>query len=122
MKTRRKFKILMIGAVLAASLCACGSVSSGQSREASGQTETSMESAGTEAFGEPDGAEGEDTGFTSADRNTKVQDVIQSPVFGEYGRLIFLVDQTIPDDLTLEHVESILPWYSDVIRMRPWRL
>lgn len=104
----------MIGAVLAASLCACGSVSSGQSREASGQTETSMESAGTEAFGEPDGTEGEDTGFTSADRNTKVQDVIQSPVFGEYGRLIFPVDQTIPDDLTLEHVESILPWYSDV--------
>ena len=114
MKTRRKFKILMIGAVLAASLCTCGSVSSGQSREASGQTETSMESAGTEAFGEPDGTEGEDTGFTSADRNTKVQDVIQSPVFGEYGRLIFPVDQTIPDDLTLEHVESILPWYSDV--------
>ena len=114
MKTRRKFKILMIGAVLAASLCACGSVSSGQSREASGQTETSMESAGTEAFGEPDGTEGEDTGFTSADRNTKVQDVIQSPVFGEYGRLIFPVDQNIPDDLTLEHVESILPWYSDV--------
>lgn len=122
MKTRRKFKILMIGAVLAASLCACGSVSSGQSREASGQTETSMESAGTEAFGEPDGAEGEDTGFTSANRNTKVQDVIQSPVFGEYGRLIFPVDQTIPDDLTLEHVESILPWYNDVIRIRPWRL
>ena len=61
-----------------------------------------------------DGAEGEDTGFTSADRNTKVQDVIQSPVFGEYGRLIFPVDQTIPDDLTLEHVESILPWYNDV--------
>ncbi len=86
----------MIGAVLAASLCACGSVSSGQSREADGQTETSMESAGTEAFGEPDG---EDTGFTPADRNTKVQDVIQSPVFGEYGRLIFPVDQTIPDDL-----------------------
>lgn len=119
MKTRRKCKMLMLGAALAASLCACGSVSSGQSREADGQTETSMESAGTEAFGEPDG---EDTGFTPADRNTKVQEVIQSPVFGEYGRLIFPVDQTIPDDLILEHVESILPWYSDVIRIRPWRL
>ncbi len=114
MKTRRKCKMLMIGAVLAASLRACGSVSSGQSRGEGGQTETSMESTGTEAFGEPDGAEGEDTGFTPADRNTKVQDVTQSPVFGEYGRLIFPVDQTIPDDLTLEHVESILPWYSDV--------
>lgn len=119
MKTRRKFKILMIGAVLAASLVCLRLSFFRPEQRSRRQTETSMESAETEAFGEPDG---EDTGFTPADRNTKVQDVIQSPVFGEYGRLIFPVDQTIPDDLILEHVESILPWYSDVIRIRPWRL
>ena len=48
------------------------------------------------------------------DRHTKVQDVINDPVFGDYGRLIFPVDIQIDNNLELEDVEEILPWYSKV--------
>lgn len=48
------------------------------------------------------------------DRHTKVQDVINDPVFEDYGRLIFPVDMRIANDLTLENLEEILPWYSEV--------
>lgn len=47
-------------------------------------------------------------------RETRVQDVIQDDTFEDYGRLIFPVDQTIDNDLTLEEVEEILPWYHNI--------
>lgn len=50
--------------------------------------------------------------FISVDRKTKVQDVIDNPVFEGYGRLIFPVDRTVNDGLTLEDVGDILIWYS----------
>lgn len=52
------------------------------------------------------------SGFTIATRETRVQDVINNPVFGEYGRLIFPVNRTISNELTLENVGDILPWYT----------
>ena len=45
---------------------------------------------------------------------TKVMDVINDPVFGDYGRLIFPVDRTISDDLELQDVGNILIWYNNV--------
>ena len=48
------------------------------------------------------------------DRHTKVWDVINDPVFEDYGRLIFPVDMQIDKELELEDVEEILPWYSEV--------
>ena len=45
-------------------------------------------------------------------RTTKVQDVIDDPVFADYGRLMFPVDQTIRDSLTLENTGDILTWYN----------
>lgn len=45
---------------------------------------------------------------------TKVMDVINYPVFGDYGRLIFPVDRTISDDLELQDVGNILIWYNNV--------
>ena len=48
------------------------------------------------------------------DRHTKVQDVINDPAFGSYGRLIFPVDIQIDISLELEDVEEILPWYREV--------
>ena len=79
-----------------------------------GQTETSAENAEEEVLGESDGEEEADAGFDPVNRDTKVLDVIHSPVFEEYGRLLFPTDRTISDDLTLENVESILTWYNDV--------
>lgn len=45
---------------------------------------------------------------------TLVKDVINNPLFGSYGRLLFPVHRTISDTLTLEHVGNILTWYNYV--------
>ena len=46
--------------------------------------------------------------------DSRVQDVMQKPAFAGFGRLIFPVDMRIDDALTLNDVEEILPWYSEV--------
>lgn len=53
-------------------------------------------------------------GFMEVTKETRVQDVIDSPVFGEYGRLIFPADRTISGELTLENVGDILTWYTHI--------
>ena len=45
---------------------------------------------------------------------TKVVDVINDPVFGDCGRLLFPVDRTIDEDLELQDVGDILIWYNNV--------
>lgn len=45
---------------------------------------------------------------------TKVKDVINDPAFKGYGRLIFPADIKIEDNLTLQNIEEILPWYSEI--------
>lgn len=45
---------------------------------------------------------------------TKVADVISDPVFEDYGRLIFPVDQPIDEELELQDVDEILTWYNNV--------
>lgn len=76
----------------------------------SGQTEDS----GTKA--DPEGSESEVTSGSAGDYtlNTKVTDVINDPVFGDYGRLIFPVDRIISEDLELQDVGDILVWYNNV--------
>lgn len=55
--------------------------------------------------------EKETNGYT---HHTKIRDVINDPVFEDYGRLIFPVDMQIDNSLELEDAEKILPWYSEV--------
>lgn len=43
-----------------------------------------------------------------------MKEVINDPTFKGYGRLIFSVDIKIEDDLTLQNIEEILPWYSEI--------
>lgn len=45
---------------------------------------------------------------------TRVTEVMNDPVFGDYGRLIFPVDRPISDDLELQDVADILVWYNNV--------
>ena len=52
--------------------------------------------------------------FPPVGRDTLVRDVVENPVFGDYGRLLFPVDRSIPADLTLEDVGDILIWYCEV--------
>ena len=47
-------------------------------------------------------------------KDARVIDVINDEAFGNYGRLIFPVDMRISNDLTLENISSILPWYSEI--------
>ena len=65
---------------------------------------------------DPGGSEPEVTSDSAEDYtlNTKVTDVINDPVFGDYGRLIFPVDRTIDEDLELQDVGDILIWYNNV--------
>lgn len=65
---------------------------------------------------EPGGSESEVTPDSAGDYtlNTKVTVVINDPVFGDYGRLIFPVDRTIDEDLELQDVGDILVWYNNV--------
>lgn len=46
--------------------------------------------------------------------DTTVWDVINDPVFADYGRLIFPADKSIDKNLTLGNVGNILTWYSYV--------
>ena len=50
--------------------------------------------------------------FEPVTRDTLVQDVMDTPAFGDYGRLLFPVDRTIPNDMTLENVGDLLIWYN----------
>lgn len=45
---------------------------------------------------------------------TRVTEVMNDPVFGDYGRLIFPVDRPISDDLELQDVADILVQYTHV--------
>lgn len=76
----------------------------------SGQTESSesLPAESNEGDGNPE-RYGE---FIPVNRSTRVQDVINDPVFGGYGRLIFPADRTINSSLTLENVGDILTWYT----------
>lgn len=55
--------------------------------------------------------EGAHLNFEPVTRDTLVRDVMDDPVFEDYGRLLFPVDLTIPEDMTLEEVGGLLVWY-----------
>ncbi len=58
--------------------------------------------------------EGDHLDFEPVTRDTLVRDVMDDPVFEDYGRLLFPVDRAIPQDMTLEDVGDLLVWYHDV--------
>ena len=62
-------------------------------------------------FGDQEGTHVE---FEPATRSTLVRDVTDNPAFGDYGRLLFPVDRTIPENMTLENVGDVLIWYNDI--------
>lgn len=75
-------------------------------------TEKQQKTAGkieTEQDGKNDAEMSESTLFT---RNTKIADVITDPVFGDYGRLIFPVDEGYYSGNTLGKLS--LTWYSHI--------
>ncbi|MDE7320678.1 MAG: alpha/beta hydrolase, partial [Lachnospiraceae bacterium] len=96
---------------LTAVLSACGGDTrfSGDNRNEQTESEAGTASASEQ---EQEGSMEAGNGFTAADRKTKVRDVISAPAFEGYGRLLFPVDRTISDDLTLEDVGDVLVWYN----------
>ena len=59
-------------------------------------------------FGDQEGAH---LNFGPVTHDTLVRDVMDDPVFEDYGRLLFPVDRMIPQDMTLEDVGDLLVWY-----------
>lgn len=113
MSRKRKITVWIMGLLLAAALSGCSLPPANRSNETAEQTSASAEDPVSGPADEDSDHTGS-AGFTAVNRETRVQDVIHSPVFGDYGRLIFPVDREIPDDLTLENVDRILTWYNDV--------
>lgn len=99
---RMSFILLFICLAVAVSGCGSGISADSETAESSADTERS----------EPDAPELPERGFIAATRETGVRDVMDNPVFEEYGRLIFPVDRTISSELTLENVGDILTWYT----------
>ena len=100
---------LLVCVCLVFTLTACGS-----DGESGGQVlpENASSVPETEAGEAPErGAQQE---WIPVTRDTLVRDVMEAPVFGSYGRLLFPVDRTIPENLTLEDVGDILIWYNDI--------
>ena len=91
MEKTKKYYQLGLAVLLALGLTACGNQNKNQSNE---ENRAEME--------------------TSYTADTKVQDVINDPVFEGYGRLIFPANMKIDNSLALEDVEEILPWYSEI--------
>jgi len=73
-------------------------------------------SCGRETNGLPEDSENrsQDKSFADVTSATYVRDVINNPVFGKYGRLIFPVDRPLRDDLTLKDMDEVLVWYNDI--------
>lgn len=101
--------------LLAAVLClAFGLLIPGCSRENNETAGNSAESVSNEE-NRTDTSSGTESGTEGAyTLDTKVEEVMEDPVFGDYGRLIFPVDRTIDEDLTLRDVGDILTWYNNV--------
>lgn len=53
---------------------------------------------------------------TTVTRNTTVGEVIANPALGDFGRLLFPVDRSVSEDMTLEEVSSssVYVWYSHI--------
>lgn len=105
---------------LALMLSACGNVEAGTAPAA--ETESAAETgpvAETEPITESDqeteedimGQRGSETAYL---RSSTVRDVINDPCFEDFGRLLFPVDRSVPEDMTLEEVSSgsVYVWYN----------
>ncbi|OUN90996.1 hypothetical protein [Blautia sp. An46] len=104
---RNSLRVILLSGVLSFMLLLSGC---GQTEE-SYRTDSSDANPSEKAETVENGSSGEEEDYTL---ETKVMDVINDPVFGDYGRLIFPVDRTIDEDLELQDVGEILTWYNNV--------
>lgn len=87
----------------------------GQNSSGGGSSQSGQNSAGSgngQSNQNPSGNAEKITEYVN--ENTLVRDVMNDPIFKDYGRLLFPVDQTISSNLTLGKVENILTWYHHV--------
>ena len=104
---RNSLRVILLSGGLSFMLLLLGC---GQTEESS-RTDSSDANPSEKAETVENGSSGEEEDYTL---ETKVMDVINDPVFGDYGRLIFPVDRTIDEDLELQDVGEILTWYNNV--------
>ena len=104
---RNSLKVTLLSGILSFMLLLSGC---GQTEESSRTNSSDANPSETAETGE-NGSSGDEEDYTL---ETKVMDVINDPVFGDYWRLIFPVDRTINEDLELQDVGEILTWYNNV--------
>ncbi len=61
--------------------------------------------------------EGGDDIFEEFTKDTTVGEIKNDPAFGDFGRLLFPVDRTVTDDMTLEDISSssVYIWYTTIL-------
>ncbi|MFR2233885.1 MAG: alpha/beta hydrolase [Lachnospiraceae bacterium] len=107
-KAKTIIKCLLLTAVCILGASGCGRKNNIE-QDTSGVAEIVVST--VERSGEESETEVESDEFTVESR---IVDIIGSPVFGDYGRLIFPVDFEIDDSMELKDISSILPWYSEI--------
>jgi len=100
-------KIVFAAIVMAAILSGCGKIEKAPVMDTDAQQKTERQESETMM-------DNDETMNESYNAQSNIKDVINDTVFDDYGRLIFPVDIKIDDDLKLEDVSLILPWYSEV--------
>lgn len=112
MGTGLRITELMILVMCVFTLCACQSRQTDTQNKENTTVTDSQKSGQEESKDNGDSMRSDKEVVSSFNKDTKVMDVINDLAFDDYGRLIFPVDMNIDDNLKLENISSILPWYS----------
>ena len=104
LEKKRSIVLILMSLAVVLMLSGCSGTEEESQPVSSGEDTSESSGAGTPSSGEEEA-------YTL---ETKVEDVINDPAFGDYGRLIFPADRTIDDDLTLQDAGEILTWYNNV--------
>ena len=110
----RKIIICFAIVTLAVMGTACSRNQSGQSEKvetAQGKDEEQMNRQGSAV-----GQMGERPEVSDFTLDSTVNEVVSDSAFGDFGRLLFPVDRTVPEDATLSEIssEDVYVWYSDI--------
>lgn len=104
LEKKRSIVLILMSLAVVLMLSGCSGTEEESQPVSSGEDTSESSGAGTPSSGEEEA-------YTL---ETKVEDVINDPAFGDYGGLIFPADRTIDDDLTLQDAGEILTWYNNV--------
>ncbi len=115
MKQKRIFQSVFVVVMCIIILAGCGKTQ--ENADITEKTEASI-SGKTDDPGDEKSVSntGNREGESSVTENTTVGEIIENPYFEDFGRLLFPVDRTVTDDMTLADVstDNVYVWYSNI--------